>query len=46
MEKQQILISVIGLTRPGLELTIYSTRGEHAYHYITDVVKQIMVHVK
>jgi hypothetical protein len=22
-------------TRPGLELTIYRTRGEHANHYVT-----------
>jgi hypothetical protein len=27
-----------GLTQPGLELTIYRTRGEHANHYTTDVV--------
>ena len=30
---------VFGLTQPGLELTIYSTRGEYANHYGTDVVK-------
>ena len=29
---------VFGLTRPGLEPTIYRTRGEHANHYATDVV--------
>jgi hypothetical protein len=29
---------VFGLTRPGLETTIYSTRGEHANHNATDVV--------
>jgi hypothetical protein len=29
---------VFGLTRPGLELTIYCTRGEHANQYATDVV--------
>ena len=29
---------VYGLIRPRLEPTIYRTRGEHAYHYITDVV--------
>jgi hypothetical protein len=29
---------VFGMTRPGLELTIYCTRGEHANHYITDAV--------
>jgi hypothetical protein len=27
-----------GLTRPGLELTIYRTRSEHANHYTTDAV--------
>ena len=30
--------TVFGLTRPGLEPTIYHTRGEHANHYTTDVV--------
>jgi hypothetical protein len=30
---------VFGLTRPGLEPTIYRTRGEHANHYTTDAVK-------
>ena len=30
---------VYGLIRPGLEPTIYRTRGEHANHYATDVVK-------
>ena len=29
---------VFGLTRPGLELMIYCTRGEHANHYTTDEV--------
>ena len=29
---------VFGLTRSGLEPTIYHTRGEHANHYTTDVV--------
>jgi hypothetical protein len=29
---------VFGLTRPGLEPTIYCTRGEHANHYATDAV--------
>jgi hypothetical protein len=27
-----------GLTRPGLERTIYRTRGEHANNYTTDMV--------
>ena len=30
---------VYGLTRPGLEPTIYRTRGEHANHYATDAVR-------
>jgi hypothetical protein len=30
---------VFGLTRPGLEPTIYRTRGKHANHYTTDAVK-------
>ena len=29
---------VFGSTRPGLEPTIYRTRGEHANHYATDAV--------
>jgi hypothetical protein len=29
---------VFGLTRPGLDPTIYHTRGEHANHYTTDAV--------
>jgi len=32
---------VFGLTRPGLETTIYRTRGEHANHYVTDAVSCI-----
>ena len=35
-EKQQISICiVVGMTRPGLEPTIYRTRGEHSNHYAT-----------
>ena len=34
-DKQQI---PIGLTRPGLELTIHHTQGEDAIHYTTDVI--------
>ena len=30
---------VVGLTRPGLEPTIYRTRGEHANHYTIDTVR-------
>jgi hypothetical protein len=37
-EKQQIPILVFGLTRPGLEPTIYRTRDKHAIHYATDAV--------
>ena len=29
---------VFGLTRPGLEPTIYRTRGEHANYYVTDAI--------
>jgi hypothetical protein len=29
---------IFGLTRPGLEPTIYRTRGEHGNHYVTDAV--------
>jgi hypothetical protein len=29
---------VFGLTRPGLEPTIYHTRDEHAIHYTTNAV--------
>ena len=32
---------VFGLTQPGLEATIYCTRGEHANHYSTDVAKRV-----
>jgi hypothetical protein len=31
-------VIVFGLSRPGLEPTIYHTRGEHANHYATDAV--------
>ena len=30
---------VFGLTRTGLEPTIYRTQGEHANHYTTDAVE-------
>jgi hypothetical protein len=29
---------VFALTRPGLETTIYRTRGEHTNHYATNAV--------
>ena len=31
--------TVFDLTRPGLEPTIYRTRGEHANHYTIDAVR-------
>jgi hypothetical protein len=42
-EAAKINYIVFGITPPGLEPTIYRTRGEHAIHYTTDVV-QIMIH--
>ena len=36
---------VFGLTRSGLEPTIYRTQGEHANHYATDVVQLIPVNL-
>ena len=38
-EKQQIPISVFGLTQSGLEAPIYRTWGEHANHNANDTVK-------
>ena len=34
---------VFGLTRSGLEPTIYRTRGEHANHYGTDAVYHFLL---
>ena len=34
---------VFGMTRPGLEPTIYRTQGEHANHYATDAVAWLEV---
>ena len=34
-------LSVFGLTRSGLEPTIYRTRGEHTNHYTTDTIYSI-----
>jgi len=31
---------VFGLTRPGLKSITYHTQGDHANHYITDVVQK------
>jgi hypothetical protein len=33
---------VFGLTRPGIEPTIYRIGGEHANHYATDAVVDIL----
>jgi hypothetical protein len=33
---------VFGLTRLGLELTIYCTQGEHANNYATDAVHYVL----
>ena len=42
-EKQEIPIFIVfGLTRPGLEPTIYSTQGKHANHNVTDVVAVVL----
>jgi len=38
LEKHQIPILVFDLIQPGLELTIYRTRDEHANYYTTDAV--------
>jgi hypothetical protein len=39
----KIKILVLGLTWPGSEPPIYSSRGEHANHYTTDVVFLLLV---
>jgi len=41
-EKQQIPILAFGLTQPGLEPTIYRTRGKQANHYTIDVVRDMI----
>jgi hypothetical protein len=33
---------VFGFTQPGLELTIYRDRGEHANHYVTDAFEHCL----
>ena len=40
-EKQQIPISVFGLTQIGIKRTIYRTRDEHTNHYTTNAVHWI-----
>jgi hypothetical protein len=40
IEKTNTNFIVFGLTRSGLEPTIYRTRGEHANHYTTDAFFQ------
>jgi hypothetical protein len=42
-ETANIKLIVFGLTRPGLEPTVYSTRGEHANHYTTDTVEPLII---
>jgi hypothetical protein len=39
------VIYIFGLTRPGLEPTIYHTGGEHANHYACDVVTNLDIKV-
>jgi hypothetical protein len=34
---------IVGLTRSGLEPTIYSTRGEDENHYTTDAVDMKLI---
>jgi hypothetical protein len=34
---------VFDLTRPGMELVIYRTQGEHANHYTMDAVKVLLI---
>jgi hypothetical protein len=41
-EATNISFIVFGLTRLGLEPTIYHTRGEHANHYTTEVVSRFL----
>jgi hypothetical protein len=36
---------VFGLTRSGLEPTIYRTCGKHANHYTTDAVAQVNIKI-
>ena len=37
-------VIVYGLTRPGVQSTIYRTHGEHAIHYATDMAVTITMH--
>ena len=34
---------VFGLTQPGAEPKIYRTRGEHANHYASDAVQNVLI---
>jgi hypothetical protein len=45
-EKQQIPILSCGLTKPGLDPTIYHTRSKHAYYYTTDAVVKHYLKIK
>jgi hypothetical protein len=38
-EAKNTNVIVFGLTRLGLELTIYRTREEHANHHATDAIE-------
>jgi hypothetical protein len=40
-EAKNINFIVFGLTRSGIEATIYYTRGEHANHYTNNAVLAI-----
>ena len=40
-EATNTIFLVFGLTRPGLEPTIYCTRGDHTNHYTIDAVQII-----
>jgi hypothetical protein len=40
VENELVLAMIVyGLTRQGLELTIYRTQSKHTYHYSTDEVQ-------
>jgi hypothetical protein len=45
-QKQQIPILSCGLTKPGLNPTIYHTRSKHANYYTTDAVVKHYLKIK
>ena len=45
-QKQQTPILSFGLTKPGLNPTIYHTRSEHANYYTTDAVVKYYLKIK